>query len=163
MAIRMSSLIIWSTISHLQPCDAGIIQAMKMNWRKRVFHCILFKMDDVVIAEQIVVIAKQIDLLNIILCPWSTWECLSAHTIQKSFDNCGFNESYSDFGHFHWKNIHQLMTIETSGSIEDYELLEKAISIKKDQIKLFLVKRQTLENNILEPKSVVTIKVVGNI
>ena len=76
-----------NTTSKLQPCDAGIIQAVKMNYRKKLLWHILIKMDECSTASEI---ATTVTILDAIIWIKTVWDTLQASTIQKCFGKCGF-------------------------------------------------------------------------
>ena len=76
-----------NTTSKLQPCDAGIIQAVKMNYRKKLLRHILIKMDECSTASEI---AKTVTILDAILWIKTLCDTLQASTIQKCFGKFGF-------------------------------------------------------------------------
>lgn len=77
-----------NTTSKLQPCDAGIIQAMKLVYRKQLLRRILSLMDD---ASSATGISKAVNILDAILWLKCAWDAVSSVTIQKCFSKCGFN------------------------------------------------------------------------
>ena len=76
-----------NTTSKLQPCDAGVIQAVKMNYRKKLLRHILIKMDECSTSSEI---AKTVTILDAIIWIKTVWDTLQASTIQKCFGKCGF-------------------------------------------------------------------------
>lgn len=81
-----------NTTSRLQPCDAGIIRAVKANYRKRLLRHLLLKMDE---AHSVTDLVKEVTLLDAILWMRNAWDATSSTTIQKCFANCGFNTGLS--------------------------------------------------------------------
>lgn len=75
-----------NTTSHLQPCDAGIIQAVKVVYRKHLLHHLLLNMDEATCASQL---AKSVNICDAILWLRLAWDTLKAETIQKCFAKCG--------------------------------------------------------------------------
>ena len=69
-----------NTTSKLQSCDAGIIQAVKINYRKKLLRHIL--MNDCSTASKI---AKTVTILDAIIWIKTVWDTLQASTIQKCF------------------------------------------------------------------------------
>ena len=76
-----------NTTARLQPMDAGIIQTVKMTYRKKLLRHLLFKMDQCISASDL---AKQISVLDAILWLKSSWESVLPSTISKCFANSGF-------------------------------------------------------------------------
>ena len=76
-----------NTTSRLQPMDAGIIQAVKIAYRKKLLRHLLLKMDECNSASELV---KNINVLDAILWLKSSWESVQTSTITKCFLNCGF-------------------------------------------------------------------------
>jgi hypothetical protein len=79
-----------NTTSKLQPCDAGIIQTLKTNYRAQLVNHILFHIDNCSSASEL---AKSVNLLDAMKWILKAWTCLTATTIQKCFRNCGFSTS----------------------------------------------------------------------
>lgn len=79
-----------NTTSKLQPCDAGIIQTVKIHYRKKLLRHILSKMDECSTATEI---SKTVTVLDAILWIKSVWDALSSYTIERCFAKCGFSVS----------------------------------------------------------------------
>ena len=79
-----------NTTSKLQPCDAGIIQATKMHYRKLLLRNVLFRMDEAACASDL---AKSVNILDAIMWLKSAWDSVKPTTIQKCFARCGFNKA----------------------------------------------------------------------
>lgn len=77
-----------NTTARLQPCDAGIIRAVKANYRTRLLRHLIFHMDDSINASDL---AKKINLLNAISWLNIAWDSLTAETIINCFEKCGFH------------------------------------------------------------------------
>ena len=77
-----------NTTSRLQPCDAGIIQAVKLHYRKKLVRHVLFYMDEIATASELV---KTVNVLDAIMWVNSAWDVLQPETIEKCFAKCGFN------------------------------------------------------------------------
>ena len=77
-----------NTTSWLQPMDAGIIQAVKMTYRKKLAKHLLFKVDQCNSASDL---AMQVNVLDAILRLKANWDSVSTSTITKCFVNCGFS------------------------------------------------------------------------
>lgn len=77
-----------NTTSRLQPCDAGIIKAVKGNYRKRLLRHLLLKMNEV---SSVTDLVKEVTVLDAILWMRNAWDATSPTTIQKCFAKCGFN------------------------------------------------------------------------
>ena len=76
--------------SRLQPCDAGIIQNVKMHYRKMLLRHVLFCMDEATCATDL---SKKVNILDAILWLKSAWDDVQPMTIQKCFAKCGFTET----------------------------------------------------------------------
>ncbi|KAK7097842.1 hypothetical protein V1264_004763 [Littorina saxatilis] len=79
-----------NTTSKLQPCDAGVIQTVKLIYRKQLLRHLLFLMEEDSTATG-PEIAKTINLLDAVLWLKKAWTSLQAETIQKCFLKCGFS------------------------------------------------------------------------
>ena len=75
-----------NTTSRLQPCDAGIIVALKAHYRKRLTRHVLSEMDDAQTASQL---SKRVDMLDVIRWGHLAWASVSDTTIRKCFAKCG--------------------------------------------------------------------------
>ena len=80
-----------NTTSKLQPCDAGIIQTVKMHYRKRLLRHVLHQMD-VDETGTASTLAKSVTMLDAIICLKSAWDILQASTIVKCFRKCADTE-----------------------------------------------------------------------
>ena len=78
-----------NTTSKLQPCDAGIIQNLKMHYRKSLVRHVLFHMNDASSASEL---AKKVNVLNAISWLKVAWDHVQPSTIQKCFSKCGFSD-----------------------------------------------------------------------
>ena len=78
-----------NTTSRLQPCDAGIIQNVKLHYRRIFLRHILFKTetDSTATATEL---SKSVSLLDAIIWLRVSWLRVKAETINKCFRNCGF-------------------------------------------------------------------------
>ncbi|KAI6658711.1 Tigger transposable element-derived protein 6-like [Oopsacas minuta] len=76
-----------NTTSKLRPMDAGIIQSVKINYRKRVIRHLISRMEACNTASELV---KLVNILDAILWIKDVWSNLSITTIQKCFTKCGF-------------------------------------------------------------------------
>ena len=72
-----------NTTSHTQPCDQGIIQALKLKYRSRLLKKFLDSLDDEVPFR-----ANVLDAI-ILLC--AAWSDVSSTTIKNCFHHCGFS------------------------------------------------------------------------
>ena len=79
-----------NTTSKLQPCDAGIIQATKMHYRKLLLRHVLFHMNEASCASDL---AKSVNVLDAIMWLKSAWDNVKPTTIQKCFAKCGFTQA----------------------------------------------------------------------
>ncbi len=79
-----------NTTSHLQPCDGGIIQAVKSNYRRRFLRHLLLQMNDTASASDL---AKEVSVLDAMMWLKLAWDGVTDITIQKCFAHCGFNVS----------------------------------------------------------------------
>ncbi|BFZ15182.1 hypothetical protein BsWGS_18221 [Bradybaena similaris] len=84
-----------NSTSKLQPCDAGIIQTVKLNYRKRLLQHVLFKLsqDSTATGPQL---ANSVTLMDAVLWWKSSWDLLHADTIVKCFSMCGVTNPTSD-------------------------------------------------------------------
>ena len=78
-----------NTTSALQPCDAGIIQNLKLNYRKKMLRHILLHMGEANTGKNIV---SRITVLDAIMWLKSSWDMVDASTISKCFRMCGFKD-----------------------------------------------------------------------
>ena len=78
-----------NTTSKLQPCDAGIIQTVKMLYRKRLLRHVLREMEDDETGTASA-LAKSVTILDAIIWLKFAWDALQASTISKCFAKCGF-------------------------------------------------------------------------
>ena len=76
-----------NTTSRLQPMDAGIIQTMKLLYR-RMFQRLVAGIDH---ADSAFAQAKQISVLDAIVWTKAAWDDIAALTIVKCFSHCGFS------------------------------------------------------------------------
>jgi len=67
--------------------DAGIIQNLKMIYRKKLLRHVLFLMDEVSTASEM---SKQVTVLDAITWINFAWGILDADCIVKCFKKCGF-------------------------------------------------------------------------
>lgn len=78
-----------NTTPRLQPCDAGIIQAMKMRYRKQLLRHVLFYMEEASSASNL---AKKVNILDAVMWWKMAWDEIDAATIEKCFIHCGFGK-----------------------------------------------------------------------
>ena len=71
----------------LQPSDAGIIQIVKLSYRKQLLRHIINRMDKFSCASQL---AKSINVLDAIMWLKRAWDALKEVTIERCFAKCGF-------------------------------------------------------------------------
>ena len=76
-----------NTTSKLQPMDAGIIQSVKINYRKRMLRHLISRMDACNTASELI---KLVNILDAILWIHDVWSSLPSSTIQKCFTKCCF-------------------------------------------------------------------------
>ena len=79
-----------NTISKLQPCDAGIMQATKMHYIKLLLRHIVFHMDEAAYPSDL---AKSLNILDAITWLKSAWDSVKPTTIQKCLARCVFNKA----------------------------------------------------------------------
>ena len=79
-----------NTTTKLQPCDAGIIQAVKLQYRKKLLRKIAFAFDKVESASSL---AKKVTIFDAIMWLQHAWSLLPETTIQKCFAHCGIKAS----------------------------------------------------------------------
>ena len=73
--------------SSLQPCDAGIIAALKAHYRRRLMRHVLAEMDEARTATEL---SKRVDILDAIRWVHLEWASVSDTAIVKCFGKCGF-------------------------------------------------------------------------
>lgn len=78
-----------NTTSRLQPLDAGIIQNVKLNYRKSLLRHILFEMEKDSTATG-PSLAKSVNLLDAVLWLKKAWLQVKVSTITNCFVKCGF-------------------------------------------------------------------------
>ena len=76
-----------NTTSLLQPLDAGIIQAFKLNYRKLVLENLLVNMESCKNSNELV---KSINVLDAINYSFQANKSIASSCIQNCFKNCGF-------------------------------------------------------------------------
>ena len=76
-----------NTTSKLQPMDTGIIQSVKINYRKRLLRHLISRMDACNTASELVTL---VNILDAILWIKDVCSSLPSSTIQKCFTKCGF-------------------------------------------------------------------------
>ena len=74
-----------------QPCDSGIVQSMKMHYRKQLLRRVLFHMDEE--ASCASDLAREVNLLDAIMWLKTAWDTVRPSTIRKHFAECGFVQS----------------------------------------------------------------------
>lgn len=79
--------------SHLQPRDAGIIQNVKLNYRKKLLQHLLFNIEN---CENAIELGKK-SLLDAIYFLNYSWNTVKTETIKKKcFEKCGLIQSSAD-------------------------------------------------------------------
>ena len=78
-----------NTTCKLLLCDAGIIQTVKMHYRKRLLRHVLHQLDidETGTASQL---TKSVNIMDAIVWLKSAWDILQPSTIQKCFKRCSF-------------------------------------------------------------------------
>ena len=76
-----------NTTSRRQPCDAGIIQTVKMPFQKQLLRSILARMDEARCASDLV---KGVNILNAIPFLRRAWDAVQPSTLTRCFEKCGF-------------------------------------------------------------------------
>ncbi len=84
-----------NTTSKLQPCDAGIIAAVKANYRKRLLRHVLLRME--YSEGDCVALSKSVSIMDAIEWLKISWQNVGAVTIEKCFAKCGFTEQIGKF------------------------------------------------------------------
>ena len=79
-----------NTTAKLQLCDAGIIQAIKLQYCKRLLRRIAFAIEDI---ENATGLAKKVTLFDAIMWLKQAWDLLPESTIQKCFMHCGIGNA----------------------------------------------------------------------
>ncbi|PFX20594.1 Tigger transposable element-derived protein 6 [Stylophora pistillata] len=82
-----------NTTAKLQPCDAGIIQAVKLQYRKKLLRKIAFAFEEVESASSL---AKKVTIFDAIMRLQHAWSLLPETAIQKCFAHCGIKASSVD-------------------------------------------------------------------
>ena len=144
-----------NTISKLQPCDTGIIQATKMHYRKILLCHVLLRMDEAACASDL---AKSVNILYVIMWLKSAWDSVKLTTIQKCFARCGFNKATcSDQEEENVIDSNITALVETCGvSWEEYANFDHDLStnrtIDEDWEKAILekAKAQSSSEDVLE-------------
>ena len=77
-----------NTNAKLQPCDVGIIQAVKLRYRTRLLRRIVLAIDKVESASSL---AKKVTLFDAIIWLGHAWDQVAEDTIKKCFANCGIS------------------------------------------------------------------------
>ena len=104
-----------NTTSKLQPCDAGIIQNLKMDYRKQLLRHVLNRMDEATCPSEL---AKKVNILDAILWLKNAWDAVDPTTIEKCFAKCGFVDILVDTaGEAEAKLSSQLGTLLTSAGM----------------------------------------------
>lgn len=82
-----------NTTCYSQPLAQGIIQAMKLQYRKRMLRKLVTEVDDVSSAAEM---CTKITVLD--ACNWvrDAWSCVSEATITKCFAKCGIKSATQD-------------------------------------------------------------------
>lgn len=71
-----------NTTAKLQPCDAGIIQVVKLHYQKMLLRRIAFDIDEMETASSL---ANKVTMADAIMWLKQAWDLLSETTIQKCF------------------------------------------------------------------------------
>ncbi|XP_070211698.1 tigger transposable element-derived protein 6-like [Littorina saxatilis] len=79
-----------NTTSRLQPLDAGIIQNVKLLYRKSLLRHILFEMEKDATSTG-PTLAKSVNLLHAVMWLKKAWQEVRVSTITKCFKKCGFS------------------------------------------------------------------------
>lgn len=79
-----------NTTSCLQPLDQGVIRSFKVNYRKKLMHSLVAKMDS---ATSVHELAKSVTVADAVSWAKSAWKEVKPETIKKCFINCGFESS----------------------------------------------------------------------
>ena len=82
-----------NTTSHLQPCDAGIIAALKVHYRKQQMQHVLAEMDDARTATKL---SKRVDMLDAIGWLHLAWASVLESMVVKCFAKCWFRGVTND-------------------------------------------------------------------
>ena len=103
-----------NTTSKLQPCDAGILQAVKLVYRKKLLRRVISLMDDAASATEI---CKAVNVLDAIMWLKCAWDAVSNVTIQKCFSKCGFPVTPGTLSDNRGENDETKSTDEELGSL----------------------------------------------
>uniref|UniRef100_A0A3Q2XK21 DDE-1 domain-containing protein n=1 Tax=Hippocampus comes TaxID=109280 RepID=A0A3Q2XK21_HIPCM len=79
-----------NTTSHLHPMDAGVIQNVKLQYRKSMLKSILLNMDE---CNKVSDLVKKITVRDALEWIEAAWMKLESSTISKCFSKCGFSHT----------------------------------------------------------------------
>ena len=116
--------------SKLQPMDAGIIQNLKMVYRKKLLRHIIFLMDAASMASDI---AKKDTVLDAILWLTSAWDSVKPETISKCFQKCGFSEALLDAATTdddEWDDVDLLPLLPHGITFKDYVASDNKVAMQ---------------------------------
>lgn len=105
-----------NTTSHLQPLDQGIIQAFKLDYRKRVLRSLVAHMDE---ADSAFDLMKKINVGDAVSWTKAAWNAVSETTIRKCFAKCGIaNSTLEDQAEVEVRNDYEeVQTLATTAGL----------------------------------------------
>ena len=82
-----------NTASKLQPLQAGIIQNVKIYYRKQILCHVLCHIDVASCASEL---AEKVHIVDAVMWLKSTWDAVTPETIKKCFSKCGIVDTIVD-------------------------------------------------------------------
>lgn len=107
-----------NTTSKLQPQDAGIIQCVKLHYRKKLLRRLVSLMDGVISQDgdgRMSDVAKQVTILDAIQMLKASYDELEISTIKKCFQRCGVPATDADA---------EADDLDTQESVDDLHLIQ---------------------------------------
>ena len=87
-------------MSVLQPMDQGVIQSLKLRYRKAQFAYMISEMEKDKVSTGTELMNK-VNILNAVNWVASAWKDAKSSTIQKCFHKAGFKNNENDFNHIY--------------------------------------------------------------
>ena len=123
-----------NTTSKLQPGDTGIIQTLKLNYRKRLMRHILYTISQDTPSSGSDLL-KTVTLLDAIMWWKGAWDLLQEDTVMKCFAKCGFQDDRTPPATIQEPEVHnhnlrmqkQNSLLPSGVSIEDFANFDNAI------------------------------------
>ena len=114
-----------NTTAKTQPCDAGIIRSLKLQYRKRLMSCMLAWYDSNKDMR-----AFSISLLDALSMVKEAWANVTPSTVQNSFRQCGFLSSTTTTAAAETEEVpHEFDRLETLNLINTGIDLENVIDV----------------------------------